>query len=73
MIKKLHPDSRLFGFLNGPHGIFTNNYMEIEADYMGLFRNTGGFDMIRKCHELTARQDKATPNSHQRRYFVTTR
>jgi diphosphate-dependent phosphofructokinase len=50
MIKKLHPDSRLFGFLNGPHGIFTNNYMEIETDYMGLFRNTGGFDMIRKCH-----------------------
>ncbi len=48
MIKKLHPDSVLFGFLNGPHGIFSNNYMEITADYMNLFRNTGGFDMIRK-------------------------
>jgi hypothetical protein len=47
MIKRLHPESRLFGFLNGPHGIFTNNYMEITPDYMELFRNTGGFDMIR--------------------------
>jgi|688.fasta_scaffold86252_1 hypothetical protein len=52
MIKSLHPESRLFGFLNGPHGIFTNNYMEITLEYMNLFRNTGGFDMIRKCHFL---------------------
>ena len=50
--KSLHPESRLFGFLNGPHGIFTNNYMEITLEYMNLFRNTGGFDMIRKCHFL---------------------
>ena len=48
MIKKLNPDSVLFGFLAGPHGIFSNNYMEITAEYMGLYRNTGGFDMIRK-------------------------
>lgn len=47
MIKKLHADSVLIGFLNGPHGIFSNNYMEITAEYMNLFRNTGGFDMIR--------------------------
>jgi 6-phosphofructokinase len=73
MIKKLHPESRLFGFLNGPHGIYSNNYMEITQDYMGLFRNTGGFDMIRKCHEVQARQNKANLHTHQRRYFVTTR
>lgn len=48
MIKKLHPDSVLIGFLNGPHGIYSNNFMEITKEYMGLFRNTGGFDMIRK-------------------------
>ena len=47
MIKKLHPESRLFGFLAGPHGIYSNNYMEITPEYMGLYRNTGGFDMIR--------------------------
>jgi len=48
MIKKLHPESVLFGFLAGPHGVYTNNYMEITAEYMQLYRNTGGFDMIRK-------------------------
>ena len=34
MIKKMHPDSKVFGFLMGPHGVFTNNYMEITFDYM---------------------------------------
>ena len=48
MIRNLHPESRLFGFLNGPKGIFNNDYMEITPEYMGLFRNSGGFDMIRK-------------------------
>lgn len=48
MIKKLHPESKLFGFLAGPHGVYSNNYMEITPEYMHLYRNTGGFDMIRK-------------------------
>ena len=48
MIKKMHPDSELFGFLNGPYGIYSNNYMKITKEYMNLFRNTGGFDMISK-------------------------
>lgn len=48
MVRKLHPDSKLFGFLNGPIGIINNDYMEITPEYMGLFRNSGGFDMIRK-------------------------
>jgi diphosphate--fructose-6-phosphate 1-phosphotransferase len=47
MCKKLHPESKLYGFLAGPHGIFSNKYMEISADYMDKFRNMGGFDMIR--------------------------
>jgi diphosphate--fructose-6-phosphate 1-phosphotransferase len=47
MAKKLHPDSRLFGFKAGPHGVYTNNYIEISADYMDKYRNMGGFDMIR--------------------------
>jgi diphosphate--fructose-6-phosphate 1-phosphotransferase len=47
MVKRLHPDSQLFGFLAGPHGVFTANYMEITAEYMNLYRNMGGFDMIR--------------------------
>ena len=61
MAKKLHPESHLFGFLAGPHGIFSNNYMEIDADYMGLYRNTGGFDMIRKCKELQLLEERKCP------------
>lgn len=26
-IKKKHPNSQLFGFLNGPHGIYSGNYI----------------------------------------------
>lgn len=47
MCKKLHPESKLYGFLAGPHGIFSNKYMEITDSYMDQFRNMGGFDMIR--------------------------
>lgn len=54
MIKKLHPDSRLFGFLGGPEGVYMNNCMEITPEYMDMYRNMGGFDMIRKCEELKA-------------------
>jgi 6-phosphofructokinase len=48
MIKRFHPDSRMFGFIMGPRGVFTGKYMEIDAAYMHLYRNMGGFDMICK-------------------------
>ncbi len=48
MVKKMHPDSRIYGFLMGPHGVYSNNYIEIDEAYMGLYRNMGGFDMICK-------------------------
>jgi len=47
MAKKLHPESKVYGFLAGPHGIFSNKYMEISTAYMDKFGNMGGFDMIR--------------------------
>lgn len=65
MVKKLHPESKLFGFLAGPHGVFSNNYMEITDDYMGLYRNMGGFDMISKCQSLYS-QEKAPERILQR-------
>eukprot|EP00298_Acanthocystis_sp_HF-20_P013097 c20205_g1_i4.p1 GENE.c20205_g1_i4~~c20205_g1_i4.p1 ORF type:complete len:1220 (+),score=639.22 c20205_g1_i4:36-3662(+) len=45
--KLVHPDSVLFGFLDGPKGIFTGTYAEITPKFMDAYRNTGGFDMIR--------------------------
>lgn len=47
MCRKLHKDSKLYGFLAGPHGVFTNEYMEITDEFMGKYKNMGGFDMIR--------------------------
>lgn len=48
MLKKMNPESKIFGFLMGPHGVYTNSYIEIDHEYMQLYRNMGGFDMICK-------------------------
>jgi len=45
-VKKWHPDSEMVGFLDGPHGIFTGNFVKITDEIMDGFRNTGGFDML---------------------------
>ena len=45
-LKKLNPANRLYGFLMGPGGLVDHNYMEITADFINDYRNTGGFDMI---------------------------
>ncbi len=45
-IKKLNKDSRLFGFILGPGGLVDHNYMELTADIIDEYRNTGGFDII---------------------------
>jgi len=60
MARQLHPESRLYGFLAGPHGIYSNNYTEITPAYMNEYRNMGGFDMISKCHKMTELWDWRT-------------
>ena len=45
-IKKLNADSKLYGFLGGPGGLVDHDYIEITAEYLDGFRNTGGFDII---------------------------
>ena len=45
-IKKLNPENRLYGFILGPGGLVDHNYIEITADFINDYRNTGGFDMI---------------------------
>ena len=43
-LKKNHPDSRLYGFLGVPEDVDRINGNT--AEYLDLFRNTGGFDII---------------------------
>ena len=45
-IKCLNPASRLYGFLMGPDGLINHKYMELTADIVDEYRNTGGFDII---------------------------
>lgn len=45
-IKKMNPDNKLYGFILGPSGLVDHKYMEITADFIDDYRNTGGFDMI---------------------------
>lgn len=45
-MKKLNPDSILYGFLGGPSGLIDHKYLELTADVIDEYRNTGGFDII---------------------------
>jgi len=45
-IKSLNPNSRLYGFILGPGGLVDHKYMELTADIIDEYRNTGGFDII---------------------------
>ncbi len=45
-IKKIHPDSKLYGFLGGPGGLVDHVYVELTAEKIDEYRNTGGFDII---------------------------
>ncbi|MBR3531805.1 MAG: diphosphate--fructose-6-phosphate 1-phosphotransferase [Bacteroidaceae bacterium] len=45
-IKSINPDSKLYGFILGPGGLVEHKYMELTADIIDEYRNTGGFDII---------------------------
>ena len=43
---KFNPESKLYGFLNGPAGIVNNQVKEINAEILINYRNLGGFDLL---------------------------
>ena len=45
--KKVNPDTKVFGFLVGPDGIIENEVVELSDELIGLYRNLGGFTMIK--------------------------
>lgn len=45
-LKALNPENKLYGFLLGPGGLVDHKYMELTADIIDEYRNTGGFDII---------------------------
>ena len=66
-IKKINPDSRLFGFLGGPGGLVDHKYIELTSEIIDEYRNTGGFDIIgsgRTKLEETKQFDKGLEVAH---------
>jgi len=60
-IKRLHADSKLYGFILGPAGLINHEYKELTSDIIDDYRNTGGFDIIgsgRTKLETTEQFDK---------------
>ena len=45
-LKKTRKDNILLGFKNGPAGLLNDDCIELTADYVDQYRNTGGFDII---------------------------
>src|SRR5574344_1885410 len=64
-LKALNADSKLYGFLGGPGGFVDNKFVELTADFIDGYRNTGGFDIIgsgRTKLEEIAQFDKGLEN-----------
>lgn len=57
-IKKIHRDSRLYGFLMGPGGFVDHQYIELTSSIIDEFRNTGGFDIIGSGRTKLERKDQ---------------
>jgi pyrophosphate--fructose-6-phosphate 1-phosphotransferase len=45
-LQKLNQKNRLIGFLGGPDGLLHNSSIELTAEIVDEYRNTGGFDII---------------------------
>jgi diphosphate-dependent phosphofructokinase len=64
-LKKLNPANKLYGFLGGPGGFVDNKVLELTAEIVDEYRNTGGFDIIgsgRTKLEDEAQFDKGLQN-----------
>jgi len=60
-LKSLTPKNQLFGFKGGPSGLVDNKFVEVTAEFLAAYRNTGGFDIIgsgRTKLEKTGQFDK---------------
>jgi diphosphate-dependent phosphofructokinase len=45
-LKAANPESTLYGFRGGPGGLVDDKCMDIDAQLVDRYRNTGGFDLI---------------------------
>lgn len=46
-IQRVNTGSVLYGFLGGPHGVYSGEYKVLDKGTIDKYRNMGGFDMIK--------------------------
>ncbi len=46
MLQKIHPQSTLIGFQEGPGGIIKNQTIQLTKELIDSYRNQGGFDLL---------------------------
>jgi len=45
-LKATNPENVLYGFKGGPSGLLEDDYLIFDDEYINMYRNTGGFDII---------------------------
>ncbi len=45
-LKATNPENVLLGFKGGPSGLLEDDFIEMTDEYIDMYRNTGGFDII---------------------------
>ncbi|MBR2943336.1 MAG: diphosphate--fructose-6-phosphate 1-phosphotransferase, partial [Clostridia bacterium] len=45
-LKATNKENELYGFKGGPSGLLEDSYIVFDDEYINMFRNTGGFDII---------------------------
>ena len=45
-LKATNQENELYGFKGGPSGLLEDSYIVFDDEYINMFRNTGGFDII---------------------------
>ncbi len=67
-LKAGNPQSELFGFRGGPGGLVEDKCMEITAELVDRYRNTGGFDLVG-----SGRTKIETPEQFEKAFETATR
>ena len=54
----MNPFSQLFGFLDGPKGIFSGKYKQVTGESLKEYRNMGGFDLLGSGRDKIETEDQ---------------
>ena len=56
-IHQMNPNSKLIGFIGGTSGLFEGSCVELTAEKLSLYRNTGGYDLLGRSADKIAEDD----------------